>query len=191
MVSLIPLACVDDLLAVTQCGVDTINMNTTINTLIELKKLQFHIPEPEKKSKCHSLHIGKPNQHCPGMKVHGHMADIVTEAVYLGDSIRTDGRNTSNINSRVNKGVGIVSNIMDMLKNVSFGSKYFEIAITLREAHLINGMLTNFEIWYGLRESEIAEVEEVDKLLLRRILVAPDSTCIASLYLELGYFGGK
>ena len=50
MVSLIPLACVDDLLAVTQCGVDTINMNTTINTLIELKKLQFHIPEPEKKT---------------------------------------------------------------------------------------------------------------------------------------------
>ena len=157
-------------------------MNTTINTLIELKKLQFHIPEPEKKSKCNSLHIGKPNQQCPGMKVHGHMADIVSEAVNLGmgDTISTDGRNTSNINSRVNKGVGIVTNIMDMLKNVSFGSKYFEIAITLREAHLINGMLTNFEIWYGLRVSEIAELEEVDKLLLRRILLA-----------LLGYSGGK
>ena len=85
--------------------------------------------------------------------------------VHLGDAIRTDGRNISNINIRVNKGVGIVTNIMDMLKNVSFGSKYFEIAITLREAHLINGMVTNFEIWYGLRESEIAELEEVDKLL--------------------------
>ena len=47
-------------------------------------------------------------------------------------------------------------------------------------------MLTNFEIWYGLRESEIAELEEVDKLLLRRIVGAPDSTCIESLYLELG-----
>ena len=56
----------------------------------------------------------------------------------------------------------------------------------MRQAHLINGMLTNFEIWYGLRESEIAELEEVDKLLLRRILGAPDSTCIESLYLELG-----
>ena len=56
------------LLAVTQCGFDTINMNTTINTLIELKKLQFHIPEQGGKSKCHSLRIGKPNQHCPGMK---------------------------------------------------------------------------------------------------------------------------
>ena len=75
---------------------------------------------------------------------------------------------------------------MDMLKNVSFGSKYFEIATTLREAHLINGMLTNFEIWYGLRESEIRELEEVDKLLLRSILGAPESACIESLYLELG-----
>ena len=174
------------ILSVTNCGFDSINMNTTVNTMIELKKLQFHIPEPEKKSKCHSLHIGKVSQHCPGMKVHGHVADKVTEAVYLGDTISTDGKNTSNISNRVNKGLGIVTKVMDMLKNVSFGSKYFEIAITLREAHLINGMLTNFEIWYGLRENEITALEEVDRLLLRRILEVPDSTCLESLYLELG-----
>ena len=120
------------------------------------------------------------------MKVHGHVADKVTEAVYLGDTISTDGKNTSNISNRVNKGLGIVTKVMDMLKNVSFGSKYFEIAITLREAHLINGMLTNFEIWYCLRENEITALEEVDRLLLRRILEVPDSTCLESLYLELG-----
>ena len=47
-------------------------------------------------------------------------------------------------------------------------------------------MLTNFEIWYGLRENEITALEEVDRLLLRRILEVPDSTCLESLYLELG-----
>ena len=47
-------------------------------------------------------------------------------------------------------------------------------------------MLTNFKIWYGLRENEISELEEVDKLILRRIKGAPDSTGIESLYLELG-----
>ena len=101
LTGVIPLACVDDLLAVTRCGFDTINMNTTINTLIELKKLQFHIPEPEKKSKCHYLHVGNQNKFCPGMKVHGHLADSIQEAVYLGDIIRTDGKNTSNINKNV------------------------------------------------------------------------------------------
>ena len=186
MVSVLPLACVDDLLAVTKCGFESININTTINTLIELKKLEFHIPEPKKKSKCHFLHIGKKNEKCPGMKVCGHSADRVDEAVYLGDIIRTDGKNTSNIISRVNKGSGIVAQIMDMLKAVSFGSKYFEIAITLREAHLINGMLTSADVWYGLQKSEITELEQVDRILLRRILGAPDSTCVEALYLELG-----
>ena len=75
---------------------------------------------------------------------------------------------------------------MDMLKSVSFGSKYFEMANTFREAHLINGMLSSAEIWYGLQKNEIIQLEEIDKLLLRRILEAPDSTCIESLFLELG-----
>ena len=55
-----------------------------------------------------------------------------------------------------------------------------------REAELINGMLTNADVWYGVKKSEIDELEEVDKLLLRRVLGAPESTCIESLYLELG-----
>ena len=154
MVSLIPLACVDDVLAISNCGFDAIKVNTAINTIIELKKLEFHIPNQEnkKKSKCHSLHVGKPNQFCPGMKVHGHSAERVNEALYLGDIIRTDGKNLSNIMDRVNKGVGIVNKIMDMLKSVSFGSKYFEMANTFREAHLINGMLSSAEIWYGLQK---------------------------------------
>ena len=49
---------------------------------------------------------------------------------------------------------------MDILKTVLYGEQYFEIAYD--------------------------ELEEVDKLLLRRILNAPTSACIESLYLELG-----
>ena len=79
-----------------------------------------------------------------------------------------------------------MTEIMDMLNSVSFGHRYFEIAVTLREARLINGMLTNCDVWYSLKKSEIEELEEVDRMLLRRILACPDSTCIESLYLELG-----
>ena len=35
-------------------------------------------------------------------------------------------------------------------------------------------------------KKETEELEEVDKMLLRKILVAPSSTCVESLYLELG-----
>ena len=183
---IIPLAMVDDLLAVSNCGYESTAINTTINSLIELKKLKFHTPEPNKKSKCHYMHIGKSSKWCPGMKVHGVQAEQVEEAVYLGDIIRQDGKNTSNIKSRINKGLGIVTQIMEILKTVSFGSKYFEIAVTLRESLLVNGMLTNAEIWYGISKSEINELEDVDKLLMRRVLESPSSSCVESLYLELG-----
>ena len=66
-----PLAMVDDLLAVRTCGFESLETNVTINTMIEIKKLQFHIPEKDKKSKCHFMHVGKPSVCCPGMKVHG------------------------------------------------------------------------------------------------------------------------
>ena len=46
--------------------------------------------------------------------------------------------------------------------------------------------MTNAEVWYGLKQNEVEELEEVDKLFLRRVLGAPESTCIESLYLELG-----
>ena len=83
--------------------------------------------------------------------------------MYLGDIISNDGKNSKNIKNRVSKGLGIVTEIMYTLNTVSFGEKYFEIAIILREARLINGILTNIEVWYGLQESEIKELEEVER----------------------------
>ena len=108
------------------------------------------------------------------------------EAVYLGDIIRADGKNTSNIQNRVNKGIGQITKIMDMLKSVSFGEKYFQIANTLREATFLSGMLTNADVWYNLHKNEIEQLEQIDRMLLRAVLEVPDSTCVESLYLELG-----
>ena len=58
--------------------------------------------------------------------------------------------------------------------------------MALREAHLLNGMLSSADTWYGVRKKEYEELEEVDKILLRSILDAPGSSCVESLYLELG-----
>ena len=116
----------------------------------------------------------------------GHTVDKVSQAVYLGDIISQDGSNTANIRDRVGKGTGQMNTIMTLPKSISFGTTYFEIAISLREAHLINGMLTSSEAWYGLKKKEIEELEDVDKNLIRNILDAPQGSCIESLYLELG-----
>ena len=89
----IPLAMVDGLLSVRTCGFQSIETNVTINTMIEIKKKYSTIDQRRiKKSKCHFMHLDKRSVCCPGMKVHGVKADRVTEAVYLGDTIRDDGK---------------------------------------------------------------------------------------------------
>ena len=91
-----------------------------------------------------------------------------------------------NVETRVAKGLGIVNQIMDILKCTSFGSHFFEIAATLRDSILINGILTNCEVWYGLTDTEVNQLEEVDRLLLRQVFNVATSCPTEALYLELG-----
>jgi hypothetical protein len=82
--------------------------------------------------------------------------------------------------------MGQMNTVMNLLKTVSFESIYFDIVVTLREPHLINGMLSSTDILYGLKNKEVEQFEEVDKMLIINILNAPSSSCIESLYLESG-----
>ena len=82
--------------------------------------------------------------------------------------------------------MGIISQIMDLLKNINFGKYYFKIAITLRESMFVNGLLTNCEVWHNLNESETKKFEELDRTLIRKIFQVPRSCPVEALYLELG-----
>ena len=100
----------------------------------------------------------------PTLKVHGKEMPEVTEETYLGDILSADGKNGKNIRSRISKGVGIISQIMNILEGICFGPHQFEITMLLRESLLRNGTITNAEIWYNLSESEVQEFENLDKL---------------------------
>jgi hypothetical protein len=167
---ILPLAFVDDLNGISKCGEESMALNTFITTQIELKKLKFHVPDKTGKSKCHKMHIGKKNTFCPTLKVHGSIMQEVTEDVYLGDIIRSDGNNTKNIRQRISKGIGIVNQIFNLLGNVRFGAHQFEIAMLLRESMLVNGILTNSEIWYNFTNNEVEEFSNLDRLFFRRLL---------------------
>ena len=112
--------------------------------------------------------------------------EAVQEDMYLGDIISSDGKNKKNVEKRISKGLGIITQIMNLLEIISFGSHYIEIALLLRESMFINGILFNAEVWYGFTSTEIGEFEKLDRLSLRRILGAPVSTPQEALYLELG-----
>ena len=147
LVNVLPLALVDDLLGVAKCGLLSIRMNTFINTNIELKKLEFHTPGPDGKTKCHVMHVWKKNSLCPDLQVHGTMMQKVTHDTYLGDVIAADGSNTLNIKNRVSIGLGAISQIENMLSKITLGSHYFKTAILLRESLFLSKILPNSEPW--------------------------------------------
>ena len=101
---ILPLAFVDDLNGIAKCGDDSLALNVYLTTQIELKKLEFHVPDGEGKTKCHKMHIGKNHSKCPTLKAHGTIIPEVTEDIYLGDILSSDGKNTKTIKQRISKG---------------------------------------------------------------------------------------
>ena len=62
---------VDDTLGIAECGVESIVTNMYINTKVEMKNLKFGVNKDGKASKCHHIHVFKPNTFCPDLKAHG------------------------------------------------------------------------------------------------------------------------
>ena len=135
-----PLGLVDDLLTISSCNFKTTLMNQFINTKTGMKRLQFWT------SKCVKMHIGKSCNElmCKDLFVGGWNVKVETDEVsgkstrvesygglekmsvkheqlYLGDIISSDGRHSSNIQARKNKGLGVINQIMDILQSVFFG----------------------------------------------------------------------
>ena len=46
--------------------------------------------------------------------------------------------------------------------------------------------MTNFDVWYGLTDTEVGSLEEVDRLLLRQVFRVASTCPTEALYLELG-----
>ena len=75
---------------------------------------------------------------------------------------------------------------MSIINEIPFGKHKLEVGLKLRESMLINGILTNIEVCYGMSDSEVKDLEKVDEYLLREIFKAHSKTPIESLYLETG-----
>ena len=142
MVSVPPLALIDDIVSITKCDADAIEANAVVNMKIESKKLRLS------KDKCAQLHVGKNNlDKCDtNLKVHADPMKRVHDGAYLGDIISDDGTIDKLIESRRQKGIGICSQVVGILSSVSLGFFFYKIAFTLRDAKLLNGMLTNTEV---------------------------------------------
>ena len=104
--NIVPLYLVDDLLVIAPCGLESLALNTFLNIRIEMKKLEFHTPGLNGKTKCQTILIGSKSEFCPTLLSHGTAISAVNSDTYLGHVISGDGTNKLNIENRVNKGIG-------------------------------------------------------------------------------------
>ena len=108
----LPLTMMDDVIGMAKCG----NKSLTLNTHIEMKKLKFHKPDKNGRTKCFKLHVGNPNRYCPDLLVYGTPMSSVKSEVYLGQIIPSNGSNSENILNRISKATGAISDIMHILE---------------------------------------------------------------------------
>ena len=181
-----PLGFVDDVFGVSKCGIRAIELNAFITSQIEMKRLNFNVGTTTKKSKCKQLHVGKYSKDCCQLEARDRPLDQVTEVDYLGDIISFDAKNSKNIKDRVSKGMGIIGDIFSILETICFGPHYFEIALLLREALLINGTIYNSAAWYNLTPKDIRDIEQIDRVFFSRLFSTPKSTPFEAIFLECG-----
>ena len=176
--SIPPLSLIDDIIAVGNCSSDSVKVNGTIQGKIQSKQLMLG------HKKCFKMHVGKEKGLCPSLNIHGMEMKSTSSERYLGDIITSDTKINNNILDRYNKGIGYANQILSILKEISFGQYYFEQALQLRNAKLINGMLCSIESVYGITSSHVEQLEQCDRFFMRKIFNCVSTTPIEAFYLE-------
>ena len=112
-----PLGLVDDVLGIAKCGVDSVKLNSIIQSKMATKKLEMG------HKKCFQLHVGnKTHKVCPTLSVHNQDMKTSSAETYLGDILTNDGKIDLNVEARYDKGVGAINTIFSYLQEKSFGN---------------------------------------------------------------------
>ena len=180
-ISIPPLGFIDDVIAISECSSKSVQVCATIKAKFEGKKLELS------ESKCAHMHISKKKTACPiNLYINGKQVKKLGNERYLGDIISSDNKRDESITDRYNKGISYANQIICILKEISLGNFYFEQAIQLRNAILINGMLCSIKATFGLTLNHINKLEQCDRYLMRKIFRSPISTPVECFYLETG-----
>lgn len=173
-----PLALIDDVLTISECGINSIFMNAAVQSKVDNKRLELG------HTKCFKMHVGDKKAACPKLMVQSEEMLTSSSERYLGDILVNTGKIDENLQARQSKGVGIVNQIMSLLKEISFGSYFFQMALVFRNSQLINGTLYNMEGLHGVKNKHLDVIEECDKMFFRNIFECPQGTPLEAFFLE-------
>ena len=173
-----PLAIIDDIMTISNCGINSIFMNAAVQSKVDNKRLELG------HTKCFKMHVGGINVACPKLMVQTDEMLTSSSEKYLGDILVNTGKIDENLQARQAKGVGIVNQIISFLREISFGSYFFQMALVFRNSQLINGTLYNMEALHGVKNRHLNMIEESDKMFFRNIFDCPQGTPLEAFFLE-------
>ena len=186
VLSITPLSLIDDCIGFSKCGADAVELNAILNTKIISKKLRLSA------DKCTHMHVSKSGSNCySNLKADNVVMKKSTVCSYLGDTLCTSGSMDATIESRRQKGVGICSQIMGIVDGLSLGHFYYKISFLFRDCKLLNGILTNAEIWHPLSDNQIEVLENVDLMLIRKLLKGHSKAPKETFFIETGLLPTK
>ena len=175
-----PLEMVDDILTISKCSSQSVQMNSVVNSFMETKNLTLNT------KKCHNVHMGKSKQ-CPKLRIHDEYMQNQEQVKYLGDELVATGTARATIDKRTAKGFGITSDITAITDDIPLGQWRIQAGLLLRQAMLVNGTLFNSECWQGKEVSkDILLLSKPDQALHRSLISAHSKTPLEFLYLEFG-----
>ena len=82
------LGMVDDMLAIAECGVRSVEKNAVVNSFMETQRLRMH---KNKSVVIHVSNVKQCSQPCPQLKVHTDISHKVEKAEYLGNYLSLSG----------------------------------------------------------------------------------------------------
>ena len=191
------LTMIDDVFSISNCGPESTQIQEYLNIKTASKKLQYAT------EKTFQMHVGKknPGYRCENSYIDSWKSDLkrtnehyegevkvkqTFQTKYLGEVISSDGTNTANITNRKGRGFGTVKDIVNMLDNMCLGPYMYQKAVVLRDSMLVGTLLSCSEVWYNVTESEVGQLEQVDKGLWCQLLEVARTVPYDLLCMELG-----
>ena len=175
-----PLEMVDDVVTVSLCGENSMNLNSAVNSFVEHKKLKLS------ETKCANIHVGnkETKDQCPNKKIGDNIMNESEREKYLGDYLTSKANSKYTLESRKSRGYAILGEISAMLRDVPMGNQRTKIGLELRKSWFQNCCLFNSETWNGISDSDLKDLEVIDHKILRAITGAQSKVPIEMLYIE-------
>ena len=82
--------------------------------------------------------------------------------------------------------MGKIATIQGILAEVDMGKHKVEVGLLLRKAVLVNSLLFTAETWAGLKNSELARLEQVDHALLQSLFSGHSKFASEFIHMETG-----